>query len=260
MPRLVSDASAATTARPSTGTPFSWPFSIFQASSASRPVVAASPFMMQAPVNTSAVLASTYVPVTDAGLAPSDTNIRLDSATESAIFFIASFSRLSWCPVPGSLSLLQLAAVPPVAAAVRADGLAVGAERGLRHHTPVRRRVVWIVQRRFARIYRRIDVHLLRAQLEAVDAGGDFHWFHRITSCDRQPGGVQDRALDGGLRDLDFVGVLAHRLRAGERGLGGCGGGFRSNRLARERLLGSLRAIGHRRDRAHDDAREIGRA
>jgi hypothetical protein len=44
--------------------------------------------MMQAPVNTSAVLASTYVPVTDAGLAASVANIRPDSATESAIFFM----------------------------------------------------------------------------------------------------------------------------------------------------------------------------
>ena len=47
------------------------PRSTFHASSASRPVVAASPFMMQAPANTSAVLASTYVPVTVAGFAAS---------------------------------------------------------------------------------------------------------------------------------------------------------------------------------------------
>ena len=44
-------------------TPSKLPRSTFHASSASRPVVAASPFMMQPPAKTSAVRASTYVPV-----------------------------------------------------------------------------------------------------------------------------------------------------------------------------------------------------
>src|SRR3954454_24419066 len=126
MPRLVSAASAATTARPSSETPFTWPRSIFHASSASRPVVAASPFMTQAPANTSAVRASTYVPVTDAGLAASVAIVRLDNATVSAIFFMVV------------LFPLYLAAVAAAAAGVRPDWLAIGPERGLRQHAPPR--------------------------------------------------------------------------------------------------------------------------
>src|SRR3954468_17081562 len=88
MPRFASAARAATTASPSSDTPFNWQRPTFHASSASRPVVAASPFMTQAQAKTSAVLASTYVPLTVAGVAASVANTRLDSATDTAIFFM----------------------------------------------------------------------------------------------------------------------------------------------------------------------------
>src|SRR4030095_16056930 len=58
------------TASPFSETPSKLPRFTFQTSSASRPVVAASPFMMHPPVKTSAVWASTYEPVLDAPRAP----------------------------------------------------------------------------------------------------------------------------------------------------------------------------------------------
>src|SRR6266567_1412517 len=116
MPRLVSEASAATTARPSSAMPFIWPRSTFHASSASRPVVPPSLFTTQAPANTSAVLASTYVPVTDAGLAASVASIRLESATESAIFFIAfSYRGASPLELPYTRSRSPLRRLAPIA-------------------------------------------------------------------------------------------------------------------------------------------------
>ena len=56
---------AATTDRPSIATPATLPRSTRQASSACRPMVSASLFMTQPPAKTSAVRASTYVPVTE---------------------------------------------------------------------------------------------------------------------------------------------------------------------------------------------------
>src|SRR5262249_24869867 len=144
--------------------------STFQASSASRPVVAASPFMTQAPVNTSAVLASTYVPVTDTGLAASVANIRLERPTESTIFFMTP----STLAGQRARATSQLAAVPSLTTAVGPNRLPVGAERRLRQHTPVRGRLIGIVQRRLERIHRGVDIHLLRAQLEAVHARRNF--------------------------------------------------------------------------------------
>src|SRR5687768_12698187 len=136
------------TARPSSVTPLTCPRSTFHARSASRPGVAASPFMMQAPANTSAVLASTYVPVTAGPVAATDAAIRLDSAADSAIFFITFtfFSRVA---------LHRTAAAVP-AARVRTDRLAVGAEGGLRLHTPPRGLVILIVERCFVRIHHSI--------------------------------------------------------------------------------------------------------
>src|SRR3954471_21723639 len=123
MPRLASATTAATTARPSTETPLIWPRSTFHASSASRPVVAASPFIMQAPAKTSAVLASTYVPVTDAGFADIVASVSAESATVSAIFFILA------SPVRS-----HHATGAPLAARVGADRLTVGSEAGLCQH------------------------------------------------------------------------------------------------------------------------------
>ena len=51
--------------KPSTDTPATLPRSTRQASSAWRPMVSASLFMTQPPAKTSAVRASTYVPLTD---------------------------------------------------------------------------------------------------------------------------------------------------------------------------------------------------
>src|SRR5262245_60250996 len=175
MPRLVSPASAATTASPSSATPFTWPRSTFHASSASRPVVAASPFMTQAPANTSAVLASTYVPVTAGPLAASVANVRLESASDSAIFFMVSSSRL---PVFQSSSLLvfllQLAAEAVPAAGVRAHRVAIGPEASLRLHAPPRGLVITIVRRPWRLVHHSIDIHALGPQPETVNAHGDF--------------------------------------------------------------------------------------
>src|SRR5215471_3953829 len=125
--------------------------------------------MTQAPANTSAVRASTYVPVTDAGLAASGAIIRAERATaEKAVFlmFMAFMAGdLRWA--------LQQATVPPLAARVGTDGLAIRAERGLGQDAPVRRRFIGIVQRRFERIHRRLDVHPLGAQLEAMHPNGN---------------------------------------------------------------------------------------
>src|SRR5262245_51023351 len=64
MPRFRSPETAATTDRPSIAMPLKLPWSTFHASTACLPMVSASLFMMQPPVNTSAVRASTYAPVT----------------------------------------------------------------------------------------------------------------------------------------------------------------------------------------------------
>src|ERR671937_3054841 len=63
MPRFLSPATAATTDRPSSATPLNVPRSTFQASTACLPTVSASLPMMQPPVKTSAVRASTYSPL-----------------------------------------------------------------------------------------------------------------------------------------------------------------------------------------------------
>src|SRR5882672_4316257 len=65
MPRFRSPDTAATTDSPSIAIPLKLPLSTFHASSACLPIVSASLFMMQPPVKTSAVRASTYAPVTD---------------------------------------------------------------------------------------------------------------------------------------------------------------------------------------------------
>src|SRR3954471_19567681 len=178
IPRLVSAASAATTARPSSVTPFTSPRSTFHASSASRPVVAASPFMTQAPANTSAVLASTYVPVTVAGLAASVASVRLESATDSRIFFIVNL-RLPDLKVRPT-ALLQAAAVASVAAAVRTNGLPVGAQAGLRQHAPPRGLFVLIVERRLRRVHHSVEVHAFRAELQAVHPDSNFRRGQRV--------------------------------------------------------------------------------
>ena len=61
---LTTDVPSLTTVRPSSEMPLNDPRSTFHARIASLPIVSASLFMMQPPVNTSAVRASTYVPVT----------------------------------------------------------------------------------------------------------------------------------------------------------------------------------------------------
>ena len=65
MPRFASPDSAATTDRPSSEMPLKLPRSTFQASTACLPTVSASLLMMQPPVKTSAVRASTYLPLID---------------------------------------------------------------------------------------------------------------------------------------------------------------------------------------------------
>src|SRR2546428_13128181 len=64
MPRFRSPDSAATIDRPSIETPLNVPRSTFHASTACLPTVSASLPMMQPPVKTSAVRASTYAPFT----------------------------------------------------------------------------------------------------------------------------------------------------------------------------------------------------
>src|ERR1041385_654970 len=69
MPRFLSPTTAATMESPSRDTPLMLPRSIFHASIACLPVVSASLPIRQPPVNTSAVRASTYVPLIEVPLA-----------------------------------------------------------------------------------------------------------------------------------------------------------------------------------------------
>ena len=68
IPRFLSPATAATTDSPSSEMPLKLPRSTFQARTACLPAVSASLPMMQPPVKTSAVRASTYFPLSEAPL------------------------------------------------------------------------------------------------------------------------------------------------------------------------------------------------
>src|SRR5262249_47430961 len=145
---------------------------------ASRPPVPASAFIMQPPVKTSAVRASTYTPFSATPLAVSTGDIASATNAASSVYFFISTPPSGRAGPYGSSSEVslpsELAASSPVLAHIRAHWLAIRAECGLRRTAPVGGAIHMIVKRRFVRVHYRVHVHALRAELQAVHADDDF--------------------------------------------------------------------------------------